>query len=152
MTLPATLPSEFRSIQTQMLVTMRLDDQRFGIPVHCVRDVLKDQRIAPIPKAPSDIEGSINLRGRIVTVINLRNRLGLRTSYSESPTFIVVDFKGEYFSLMVDKVNEVLTVESQNIESPPANLASIWRDIASGICQLKDELLVVIDIQKTLEV
>ena len=137
---------------TIMLVTVRLENQRFGIPVNHVRDVLKQQRVAPIPRAPKDIEGSINLRGRIVTVINMRNRLGLTSSCSESPMFIVVDYKGEYFSLLVDKVAEVLTVETTQIESVPSNLAGQWRDIASGILQLNDDLLIVVDIAKLLEI
>ncbi|OYW13257.1 MAG: hypothetical protein B7X02_02575 [Rhodospirillales bacterium 12-54-5] len=135
---------------TQKLVTMRLDNQRFGIPVCAVRDVLKDQLIAPIPKAPSDIAGAINLRGRIVTVIDMRNRLGLTTHYGASPTFIVVDFNGEYFCLLVDRVNEVLAVESSYIEPCPANMDDAWREVASGIYPLQSELLVIIDVHKLL--
>lgn len=136
--------------ESRMLVTMRLDNQRFGIPVTHVRDVLKDQRITVVPRAPSDIAGSINLRGRIVTVINMRNRLRLTSEYSSSPMFIVVDFKGEYFCLLVDKVNEVLTINGADIEACPPNLPSNWREVSSGICQLQQELLVLLDINTLL--
>jgi purine-binding chemotaxis protein CheW len=127
------------------LVTMWLDKQRFGIPVQYVRDVLREQRIAFIPKAPTDIMGSINLRGRIVTVLNMREKLQLESSYSTNPMFVVVEFQGEYFSLLVDAVGEVLTIDQSQIEAAPSNVESNWREVSSGICQLHNDLLVVID-------
>lgn len=147
----AIAPSNVRmGTENQMFVTMIIDHQRFGISVAHVRDVLKDQRVACIPKAPSDIAGSINLRGRIVTVINMRKRLALTTEYGERPVFVVVDFNGEYFSLMVDRVTEVLTIQGGQIEGCPVNLTSNWREVATGICQLQDDLLVIIDINALL--
>jgi purine-binding chemotaxis protein CheW len=136
--------------QTMMLVTMKIDNQRFGIPVENVRDVLKNQRIAPIPRAPKDIAGSINLRGRIVTVINLREKLGLATSYSEKPVFVVVDFEDEYFTLLVDSVSEVTRIPVSQMESCPPNLAANWREVSNGICQTKNDLLLIIDTKSLL--
>lgn len=138
--------------ETKLLVTMQLDNQRFGIPVQFVRDVLRDQKIAPIPKAPCDIAGSINLRGRIVTVIDMRQRLRLTTQYDERPMFIVVDFNGEFFSLLVDAVSEVMSITSAQVESPPSNLSTNWREISSGVCQRENDLLVIIDINALLGV
>lgn len=132
----------------RMLVTMRVDNQLFGIPVQHVQDVLKEQKVAPIPLAPSEVFGSINLRGRIVTVINLRERLRLSARDENRPhMFVVVEHRGEYYSLMVDAVGEVLTIPAAQIEKSPANLASSWRDVAIGVCRLEKELLVVIDIE-----
>lgn len=142
----ATQPTMLFSADSQMLVTMRIDSQLFGIPVLHVRDVLREQRIAPIPLTPPEIAGSINLRGRIVTVINLRKRLGLPDAESKKPQiFVVVEHKGEYYSLLVDSVGEVLTIPSTQIEKPPGNLASNWRDISSGVSRLQGELLMVAD-------
>jgi purine-binding chemotaxis protein CheW len=139
------------SAETSMLVTMRVADQLFGIPVQHVRDVLKEQKVAQIPLAPREISGSINLRGRIVTVVNLRERLRLQDK-QEGTThmFVVVEFKGEFYSLMVDAVGEVLTIPTAHIEKSPANLVASWKEVASGIHRLQDELLVVIDIQALL--
>lgn len=133
---------------SKMLVTMRVDNQLFGIPVQHVQDVLKEQKVAHIPLAPSEVYGSINLRGRIVTVINLRERLKLaaRDEHQRPHMFVVVQHGGEFYSLMVDAVGEVLTIPSQQIEKSPANLSSSWRDVSSGVCRLQNELLVVIDI------
>ncbi len=145
-------PYALTSENSVMFVTMRLDEQRFGIVVGSVRDVLRDQRIALIPRAQAKVAGSINLRGRIVTVVNLRQRLGLSTEYGERPMFVVVEHKGNLYSLLVDTVSEVLTVPASDIEKSPPNLAPNWQEVSSGICRLKDDLLLIIDIDALLAV
>src|SRR5437773_6806042 len=90
-------------------VTMTIAEQLFGIPVLQVQDVLGPQRITRIPLAPPEVAGSLNLRGRIVTAIDLRTRLGLPQLTDGKPRMsIVVDHGGELYSLMVDQVGEVL--------------------------------------------
>lgn len=131
-----------------MYVTMRIDRQLFGVPVKYVRDVLRRQHITPIPLAPSEVAGSLNLRGRIVTVIDLRNRLQLKTSDPvEGGMFVVVEHRGELYSLMVDNVGEVMTIAAGAVEKTPANLGSSWMDVASGIYKLDGELLVIMDVE-----
>ncbi len=94
-----------------MFVTMRIDQQLFGIPVKNVRDVLREQKITSIPLSAPEVAGSLNLRGRIVTVINLRCRLRLgEKQNSDKNMFVVVEYKNELFSLVVDSVGEVMTV------------------------------------------
>lgn len=129
-----------------MLVTMRVDQQLFGIPVLHVRDVLREQKVARIPLAASEIAGSINLRGRIVTVINVRDRLKLMPKKDQEPhMFVVVENHQELYSLMVDSVGDVMNIPDSHIEKVPANLSSSWKEVASGIHRLEDELLVIID-------
>ena len=140
-----------------MYVTMCIDKQLFGIEVKNVRDVLRQQKVTPIPLASPEISGSLNLRGRIVTVINLRRRLNLPTREENiggkpnSNTFVVVEHKGELYSLMVDSVGEVLTASNDKIENVPSNLNSGWKDIASGIYKLDGELLVLVNVQSLLK-
>lgn len=135
-----------------MYVTMWVDKQMFGIEVKNVRDVLRQQKITPILLAPPEIAGSLNLRGRIVTVIDLRKRLNLpHSETAKKSTFVVVEHKGELYSLMVDDVGEVLTTSSALIEKTPANLNPAWKDIATGIYKLEDELLVLADVQTLLK-
>ena len=136
--------------ESKKVVTLRLDGQRFGIPVEYVCDVLRDQNIAPVPRAPQEVAGSINLRGRIVTVLDLRRQLGISGASVHPPMFVVVDYQGEYFSLMVDKVNEVLDLPDNGIEPCPANLPAQWKMLALGICQMEEDLLVIIDIRALL--
>ena len=133
-------------------VTMTIADQLFGIPVLQVQDVLGPQRITKIPLAPSEVAGSLNLRGRIVTAIDVRLRLGLepkpRTDHDMS---IVVDHNGELYSLMVDSVGEVLSVSDREYERNPATLDPLWRDISVGIYRLDENLLVVLDVSRLLD-
>src|SRR5687767_15211536 len=94
-------------------VTMSIGSQMFGIPVLQVQDVLGHQRITRIPLAPPEVAGSLNLRGRIVTAIDVRLRLGLSARSKDKPGMsIVVDLRGELYSLMVDGVGEVLSLSS----------------------------------------
>lgn len=132
---------------TLSLVTMWLDRQRFGIPVSSVRDILKDQAISPIPRAPEEVAGSINLRGRIVTVLNLRHQLGLPLQEDAPRMFVVVEHQGEFSSLLVDKVGEVMNLPASRFEPCPPNLSSNWRNIASGIFQMQGELLIAVDLR-----
>jgi purine-binding chemotaxis protein CheW len=139
--------------ETHMYVTMRIDQQLFGIPVKNVRDVLRQQKITSIPLSAPEVAGSLNLRGRIVTVINLRRRLRLvEKEIDEKSMFVVVEYKGELFSLMVDSVGEVMTVPSHAIEKSPANLGGAWKEVTTGIYKLSGELLVIIDVQSMLTI
>lgn len=138
---------ESSDIQQHKLVTLRVGQQLFGIPVQHVRDVLKGGRITSVPLAMPEISGLMNLRGRIVTVIDMRCRLKLPATISPRlPTFIVVEHKGEFYSLQVDSVGDVLAITSDTIEKPPSNLAGDWREISSGVHRLENELLVIIHI------
>ena len=136
---------------SHMVVSVRLFDQLLGIPVKYVRDVLPPQPITPIPLAPFDILGSLNLRGRIVTVVDLRRRLGLPARQSGQKTaLIVVDIKSELYGLQVDAVGEVLPAPPAVVDKPPANLDEHWKTFATGMVKLEQELLVLIDAQKLL--
>ncbi len=133
-------------------VTMTIENQLFGIPVLQVQDVLGPQRITRIPLAQPEVAGSLNLRGRIVTAIDVRLRLGLPTRpRSEHDMSIVVDQRGELYSLMVDSVGEVISVSSKEFERNPATLDAIWRDVSAGIYRLNNRLLVVLDVQRLLD-
>jgi purine-binding chemotaxis protein CheW len=133
------------------LVTLIVGGQLFGIPVLQVRDVLGAQRLTRIPLAPAEIAGSLNLRGRIVTAIDLRVRLGLaQTAEQDERMSVVVEHSGELYSLLVDTVGEVLTVDPARCEQNPGTLDSFWRDVSAGICKLDNNLLVVLDVDRLL--
>ena len=133
--------------ESNIFVTMRINNQLFGIAVKDVRDVLKEQKITCIPLSPNMVAGSLNLRGRIVTVIDVRKRLQLASRSQDTKNmFVVVEYKNELYSLMVDSVGEVMTVPAALVEKPPANLGGEWKEIASGIYKMPNELLVIIDV------
>lgn len=133
-------------------VTMTVADQLFGIPVLTVQDVLGPQRITRIPLAPPEVAGALNLRGRIVTAIDVRRRLGLsKRDADKSGMNVVVDHKGELYALMVDNVGEVLSLSSDAYERNPATLDPRWREVSAGIYRLKGKLLVVLEVARLLD-
>jgi purine-binding chemotaxis protein CheW len=136
-----------------MFVTMTIATQLFGIPVLQVQDVLGPQRITRVPLAPPEVSGSLNLRGRIVTAIDVRTRLGLPPrGEDERSMSVVVDFNGELYSLIVDKIGEVMSLNASDYEKNPVTLDQRWREISGGIYRLKDTLLIVLDVGRLLRV
>jgi len=136
---------------SQDFVTMTIADQLFGIPVLQVQDVLGHQKITRIPLAPPEVAGSLNLRGRIVTAIDVRLRLQLSARPKDKPGMsIVVDLRGELYSLMVDSVGEVLSLSNEDYERNPATLDPRWREVSTGIFRLNNQLMVVLDVPRLL--
>lgn len=137
--------------ETREFVTLFVDKQIFGIPVLQVQDVLGPQKITRVPLAPREVAGSLNLRGRIVTAIDVRTRLGLCALETNVKSMsVVVDHNGEYYSLIVDQVGEVMALSSGDYENTPATLDARWRDISAGVYRLKEQLLIVLDVNKLL--
>jgi purine-binding chemotaxis protein CheW len=133
-------------------VSISIADQMFGIPVLIVHDVLGPQRITRIPLAPPEVAGSLNLRGRIVTAIDVRLRLGLERRPPENPGMsVVVEHAGESYSLMVDSVGEVLTLPTAEFQRNPPTLDARWREVSLGIFRLNQELLVILDVERLLD-
>ena len=133
-------------------VTMIIAGQKFGIPVLQVQDVLGPQRITVVPLAPKEVAGSLNLRGRIVTAIDVRCRLELppREDKSSPQMSIVVDHGGEFYSLIVDQVGEVMALFASDYEKNPSTLDERWRDVSDGVYRLNDSLLIVLDVKRLL--
>ncbi len=137
--------------KSRQFVTMSIDNQMLGIPVYSVRDVLKSQNLARIPLSKPEVAGAINLRGRIVTVLDLRKRLGIKNRDSNAHVMhVVVEQDDELFSIMVDSVGDVLNLRTDQFEKSPVNLSQQWKEVAASVCQLENELLVILDIEATL--
>jgi len=130
-------------------VTMTVAGQSFGIPVLVVRDVAAAQRITRVPLAPPEIAGSLNLRGRIATAVDMRRRLGAESREpAQSSMSVVVEYDGELFSLIVDEVGDVLSISRSAYEPNPITLDTSWRDISGGLYRLDGKLLVVIEVER----
>lgn len=133
-------------------LTIFIAGQIFGIPVLQVQDVLGAQRVTRIPLATPEVAGSLNLRGRIVTAIDVRCRLGLpRRETSQREMSVVVELEGELYSLIIDEVGDVMSLDSENFEGTPATLDPVWRNVSAGIYRLEKQLLVVLDVPKLLD-
>jgi purine-binding chemotaxis protein CheW len=135
----------------QVLVTLTVADQICGVPVLAVRDILSEQPITRIPLAPPEIAGSLNLRGRIVTAIDLRRRLGLPPAPpGQKRMSVVADQGGELYALLVDQVSEVMSLKASTFERNPPTLERHWATFSTGIYRLQGRLLVVLDVAKLL--
>lgn len=132
-------------------VTAKIGDQRCGIAVLQVQDVLAPQQITPIPLATPEVAGSLNLRGRIVTAIDLRIRMGLPRREEGAHTMsIVVEHNNELYSLIVDDVGEVMKVSEKAFERNPPTLDQTWRAFSAGVYRLEEGLLVALDVDTLL--
>jgi purine-binding chemotaxis protein CheW len=130
----------------QEYVTFRVGEQWLGIPVLTVQEVLTAQRIASVPLTPSDVAGFLNLRGRIVTAVDLRERLGMSARDTDvAPLNVVVRDGEELFSFLVDEVGDVLAVATEAVEPAPATLAPVWKACCDGIVRREKGLLVVVN-------
>ncbi len=138
--------------QSKDFLIIEIDNQKFGIPVLQVQDVLREQEVTHVPLAPPEVLGSLNLRGRIVTAIDVRKRLGLPDRNPDMPSMsVVVEHKEELFSLIIDKVGDVLNFKDKYFEKNPGTLDPLWKEISTGIYQQDDTLVVIIDVSSLLE-
>jgi len=148
---PATHEAEERGEGETMFVTLTVAKQLCGVPVLSVRDVLGEQTITRIPLAPVEVAGSLNLRGRIVTAVDLRRRLRLPPAPPGAPRMsVVTEQGGELYALLVDQVREVMSLKSSQFERTPPTLPGVWAAYADGIYRLSAGLLVVLDVGRLL--
>ena len=129
-------------------VTVMLSGQSFGIPIAAVHDILGDHRRTTVALASSDIAGVMNIRGRIVTAIDARRRLGREPEPGRSTMNVVVQYKGEPYALVVDAVGEVRRVEDDAFEGNPPNIDPRYAELCTGVYRLKDGLMAVIDVDR----
>lgn len=142
---PVSAPEQFLSFM--------LEEQIFGVPILQVSDVLGPQTITRIPLAPPAVAGAMNLRGRIVTVIDMRACLGRPPRDADQPHMgIVIDLNGELFSLLIDRVGDVLSLAPDTFEHIPATLDPHWRLVATGVHKLEKEILIVLDVDSLLRI
>ncbi len=136
-----------------VLVTLIVAGQLCGVPVMSVRDVLGEQAITPVPLAPPEIAGNLNLRGRIVTAIDLRRRLGLPSAPpGQRPMSVVAEQGSEYYALLVDEVGEVLTLDTNLHERTPPTLPAGLAAFAEGVFRLPERLLMVLSVPRLLDI
>ena len=140
--------------EEEEFVTIKIAGQLFGIPVLIVQDVLRGLKITRVPLAPPEVAGALNLRGRIVTAIELRKCFDLPEPENrklEKVMSVVVEYKNEFFSFIVDSVGDVINLPKSQIEKSPASLSGRWRDASLGIYKLENELLIILDVKKLLK-
>ena len=131
------------------LVTFTLDDRSYGIDVTAVQEVLRGLPRTRIPLAPSALSGLINLRGQVLTAIDLREQLALPARRAGlDPMLIVIRVTGEPVALLVDSIGSVVDVEDDQFEPPPDTLNGPTRELIRGAYKLSDRLLLSLDVDR----
>src|SRR6516165_1240230 len=133
-------------------VTAMIGGQLFGLPISRVQDVFMPERVTRVPLASVEIAGVLNLRGRIVTVIDMRARLGLpKAADGKPPMAVGVDLRGESYGLLIDQIGEVLRLPEESREENPVNLDPRMAKLAGGVHRLSGQLMVILDVDRVLE-
>ena len=132
-------------------VTVMIGSQLFGLPIARVQDVFMPERITRVPLAGPEIAGVLNLRGRIVTAIDMRRRLGLPPRTDDKPSMAVgIELKCESYGLLIDTVGEVLKLGESTLEPNPVNLDARLARVSGGVHRLDGQLMVILDVDHVL--
>ncbi len=145
-------PLETIMNKPRQFCTVLLDNHCFGVPVENVQEVLRWQTLTAVPLAPPAVRGLINLRGQIVSVIDLRRRLNLPDRQQQGGSHLIVKTGDEVVSLAVDEMGNVETVEESQFELPPDTMSDEQRELITGTYKLPQKLLVVLDVANVVDV
>lgn len=131
------------------LVTFMVNSEEFAIPILSVQEINRMMQITRVPQSPEFIEGVINLRGKIIPVMDLRKRFGIDALEDSSDArIIVVEVASRVIGFTVDRVNEVLRIDGGIVESPPAMVSGIDSDYVEGVGKLEDRLLILLNLER----
>jgi len=134
------------------LLTCCISDQWLAVPVEALSEVVTPQARTLVPLAPNAVNGLINLRGRIMSELDMRKILELPSQAEGSPyrTIILEDPDGESFGLTVDRVGEVITMDSEHFERAPDSLEERWKGVCHGVLKQKKRMLVILDVERVI--
>lgn len=133
------------------LVTFSIGEEEFGVDILKVQEIIRTMEITKVPRAPEFVEGVINLRGKVIPIIDLRRRFGLAHKAHDSHTrIIVIEINSMIVGFVVDSVSEVLRIPVSTVEPPPPVVAGLDSDYISGVGKLQDRLLILLDLDKLL--
>jgi purine-binding chemotaxis protein CheW len=142
------------TVHTDMLqfVTFKLAGQKYAMDILKVQEINNLKEITPVPNAPAYVEGAINLRGKVIPVLNLRKKFHMeQKDLSESNKIIIVDIRGTVTGIIVDAVSDVLRVPEDVVEPPPPVSSSVRSEFIRGVAKLPDGLIVVLDMDRLLD-
>ncbi len=133
------------------LVTFKVDGEEYGVDILKVQEIIRMLEITKVPKAPHFVEGVINLRGRVIPIVDLRQRFGKMTKpHDDSTRIIVFEIRNMIVGFVVDSVSEVLRIKTDTVEQAPPVVAGIESEYIKGIGKLDNRLLILLDLNKLL--
>lgn len=132
-------------------ITVTVADQLFGLPIEQVHDVFRPVGMTPVALARKEIAGVLNMRGRIVTAIDMRRRLDLPAREEGAACMAVgIEHRGESYGLVIDAVGDVLRLPADRLEPTPVNINRRWASVSAGVHRLEQKLLIILDVQRIL--
>ncbi|HAO93651.1 MAG: chemotaxis protein CheW [Deltaproteobacteria bacterium GWC2_56_8] len=145
------IKKDFDSKEVLQLVTFRLGNEEFSLDILRVQEIIRHMDLTRVPRTPDFVEGVINLRGRVIPVLDLRKRFGLPAEDRTNETrIIVVDVDNRTVGLKVDAVSEVLRLPSDTVEPPPSIVTGAESEYIKGVGKLDNRLIILLDVSKIL--
>ncbi|ADL12490.1 chemotaxis protein CheW [Acetohalobium arabaticum] len=138
------------SEETQQLIVFNLSGEEFGVKITKVQEIIRMKEITELPNSSEFMAGIINLRGDIISVIDLRNKFGVTQEETKKTRIIIVEMDDQDVGLIVDSVSEVLRINSENIEDAPDRIAGIKQDYLKGIGKIDERIIILLDLDKLL--
>ncbi len=143
------MDEEKKDVTELQLVVFKIGNEEYGVEISEVQEINRMIEITKIPRAPEFVEGVINLRGKVIPVIDLRKRFGMeKKDYDKNSRIIVVEIDEKLVGMIVDAVTEVLRITSDSIEPPPPIIAGIGSEYLKGVGKLDDRMLILLDLSK----
>ena len=140
-----------RDDELLQLVTFSTGDEEFGVDILRVQEIIRMMDITKVPNSPEFVEGVINLRGKVIPIIDLRRRFGLQSKAHDKHTrIIVIEINTMIVGFVVDSVSEVLRIPTSTVEPPPPVVAGLESEYISGVGKLEDRLLILLDLDRLL--
>ncbi len=140
-----------QDIELLQLVTFSIGDEEFGVDILKVQEIIRTMEITKVPRAPAFVEGVINLRGKVIPIIDLRKRFGLQArGHDKNTRIIVIEISAMIVGFVVDSVSEVLRIPAGTVEPPPPVVAGLESEYISGVGKLEDRLLILLDLNHLL--
>lgn len=135
------------------LVSFNIGEEEFGVDILKVQEINRMVEVTRVPNAPEYVDGVINLRGKVIPIIDLRRRFGMpRKEKDKNSRIIVVELTGKVLGFVVDAVSEVLRIPSSVTEAPPSIIAGIKAEYITAIGKLENRLLILLDLERVLSV
>lgn len=133
------------------VVSFRIGRELFGVYIHIVQEIVRVPEITPVPEMPSFVEGVINLRGKIVSIVDLGTRLGIEgTARSRSSRILIIEVEKKVLGLLVDAVTEILRIPPESVEPAPDIITSVGAEYITGVGKLPDKLIILLDLKNIL--
>jgi purine-binding chemotaxis protein CheW len=140
-----------KSDELLQLVSFMIGEEEFGVDILKVQEINRMSAVTRVPNAPEYVDGVINLRGKVIPIIDLRRRFGIeRREHDKNTRIVVVELQGKVVGFVVDAVREVLRIPGSVTEPPPAAVADVNSEFITAVGKLDDRLLILLDLEKVL--